>query len=252
MIVAAARRLVAQRPPLAGLSSRSLSGARNEVSEVSEATSHDERCAEIEASRQPGTSLTPETILNHIPVAQRNRPLIIHQPRKAAMQSGKCGEKSWRFHFTPMTGWTNQLMGWPSSRDSLSQSGASRIRFESKEQAVEFAEKQGWKYEVRDRAEDDECLGGEKDYGHNFLNYHEKTRMKRMTVKQFAKTQFNHKEAGKTAWVNLEHTPHGPKESTMVSGTQWKDVTNHAGHGAESWRTDGLEKSMELARKIGK
>ena len=58
------------------------------------------------------------------------------------------------------------LAGWNSSADSLQQLN---LKFETKEQAVEFCERQGIQYEINEPLAKDD-YSGKKDYGDNFLS----------------------------------------------------------------------------------
>ncbi|KAJ9060524.1 ndufs4 NADH dehydrogenase Fe-S protein subunit, variant 2 [Entomophthora muscae] len=80
----------------------------------------------------------------------KSRNVLIYQPAKTAMQSGTAGTKHWKLDFDILEGsgrWTNSLMGWASSADPLQ---ALKIDFKTKEQAILFAEKQGWNYSVQE------------------------------------------------------------------------------------------------------
>ncbi|KAJ9111477.1 hypothetical protein QFC22_006504 [Naganishia vaughanmartiniae] len=64
------------------------------------------------------------------------------------MQSGKQGAVHWRIDFDVLEGagrWENALMGWGSSADYMQ---GSTMKFWTKEDAIHFAEKQGWNYHV--------------------------------------------------------------------------------------------------------
>jgi len=70
----------------------------------------------------------------------------IYQPPKTAMQSGRAGTGSWVLDFEPAEGRrADPLMGWSGSGDTQTQV---RLRFDSCEEAVAFAEKRGLAYEV--------------------------------------------------------------------------------------------------------
>lgn len=72
----------------------------------------------------------------------------IYQPAKTAMQSGRAKTHHWLLEYeieTPRR--PEPLMGWTSSGDTLNQV---RLRFESADEAVAFAEKKGWDYAVQD------------------------------------------------------------------------------------------------------
>ena len=61
----------------------------------------------------------------------------IYQPAKTAMQSGMAKTHSWVLEFAPSsTREVDPLMGWTSSSDTQSQV---KLRFESKEAALEYA-----------------------------------------------------------------------------------------------------------------
>ena len=70
----------------------------------------------------------------------------IYQPSKTAMQSGRAKTQTWVLEYeieTPRR--PEPLMGWISSGDTLNQV---RLGFPSKEEAVAFAEKKGWAFDV--------------------------------------------------------------------------------------------------------
>jgi len=87
-------------------------------------------------------------------VKEANRSVLISQPSKTAMQSGSYQTRYWKIEFAdggalePSGRWENPLMGWISSADPL-QAIDLHLRFESKEAAVAFAEKNGWDYSVK-------------------------------------------------------------------------------------------------------
>ena len=71
----------------------------------------------------------------------------IYQPAKTAMQSGRAGTKKWVLEFEPEARREmDPLMGWTSSRDTGSQV---RIGFDTKEEAIAYAEKEGYAYSVQ-------------------------------------------------------------------------------------------------------
>lgn len=85
------------------------------------------------------TSGVPETITK--------RAVRIYKPCKNAMQSGKENTKQWRIDFDTQDRWENQLMGWISSADPVQ---SHRLVFETKEQAVDFAKRQGYHYWIEE------------------------------------------------------------------------------------------------------
>lgn len=72
----------------------------------------------------------------------------IYKPAKTAMQSGTANTKEWVLEMErDMARAIDPLMGWTSSGDTQNQI---RLTFESKDEAVAFAVKQGWAYTVRE------------------------------------------------------------------------------------------------------
>lgn len=70
----------------------------------------------------------------------------IYQPARNAMQSGTGKTRHWLLEFTPAEARDiDPLMGWTGSGDMSSQV---RMKFESKEAAVAYAEKHGLAYQL--------------------------------------------------------------------------------------------------------
>jgi len=70
----------------------------------------------------------------------------IYKPAKTAMQSGLAKTKEWLLDYEPETPREPEpLMGWTSSNDMLSQV---KLFFETKEEAIAYAEKNGVPYRV--------------------------------------------------------------------------------------------------------
>ena len=69
----------------------------------------------------------------------------IYIPTKTAMQSGRGKLKDWILEFETRDPKTNALMGWESSDDTLEEV---KLKFSSKEKAVEYAETNGIIYSV--------------------------------------------------------------------------------------------------------
>ncbi|KAF9046607.1 ETC complex I subunit conserved region-domain-containing protein [Panaeolus papilionaceus] len=79
----------------------------------------------------------------------RHRAVRIYQATRNTMQSGSGKSERWRLDWDILPGagrWENPLMGYASSADYVQ---GTRITFKSKEDAVHFAEKQGWDYYVQ-------------------------------------------------------------------------------------------------------
>ncbi|MEI8397270.1 MAG: ETC complex I subunit [Rhodospirillaceae bacterium] len=74
----------------------------------------------------------------------------IYQPSRATTQSGLGRTHYWVLEYEPATPRAPEaLMGWISSADSLNQV---RMRFDSREDAVGFAERNGIAYATQDAA----------------------------------------------------------------------------------------------------
>ena len=102
-------------------------------------------------SCRPGLSgepapLQPALSAHHLTIARPS----IHQPAKPATQSGTAATSKWRMDWDVLPKghrWENQLMGWQSSGDAMQ---GTHLNFKSKEDAVAFAEKQGYEYFVQE------------------------------------------------------------------------------------------------------
>ena len=71
----------------------------------------------------------------------------IFQPAKTAMQSGRGNTKKWVLEFEPAEARrADALMGWIGSGDTQ---GQVRLKFESKEDAIAYADKHGLSYQVQ-------------------------------------------------------------------------------------------------------
>ncbi len=70
----------------------------------------------------------------------------IYQPPKTAMQSGWAGTGSWLLEWEPSEPRRpDPLMGWSGSADTRAQI---RLRFETREEAIAYAEKHGIAYDL--------------------------------------------------------------------------------------------------------
>ena len=74
----------------------------------------------------------------------------IYRPAKTATQSGNWHSHQWRMDWDVLSKghrWENPLMGWQSSGDFMQ---GTHLNFASKEDAVNFANKQGYEYFVQE------------------------------------------------------------------------------------------------------
>lgn len=73
-------------------------------------------------------------------------PARIYQPAKTAMQSGTAKTHQWVLEYAPASAREmDPLMGWTSSSDTQAQV---RLRFDSKEDAIDYAEANGIEAQV--------------------------------------------------------------------------------------------------------
>ncbi|HVY89539.1 MAG TPA: ETC complex I subunit [Hyphomonadaceae bacterium] len=87
----------------------------------------------------------------------------IYRPAPNAMQSGKANSKEWLLDFeseTPRT--VDPLMGWISNADTNPQL---RMYFDTREEAIEFAKRQGIAFQVTEPREAKRVI---KTYAENF------------------------------------------------------------------------------------
>jgi ETC complex I subunit conserved region len=93
----------------------------------------------------------------------------IYRPAPNAMQSGKAKSEEWLLEFeseTPRT--VDPLMGWISNADTNSQV---RMSFETREEAIEFARRQGIPFQVTEPRTARRVV---KAYADNFSAYRRK------------------------------------------------------------------------------
>ena len=84
-------------------------------------------------------------------------------PTKTAMQSGNRNTKKWLLEFDTLNKGINPLMGWESSRDTMSEI---KLRFSTKEKAINYAKKNNIRYNL---IESKERKVVKKSYADNFL-----------------------------------------------------------------------------------
>ncbi|KAL0580620.1 ndufs4 NADH dehydrogenase Fe-S protein subunit [Marasmius crinis-equi] len=97
----------------------------------------------------PARDVMVADVVSGAPVELRHRSVRIYKPTRNTMQSGPGKSGRWRIDFDILQGggrWENPLMGWASSADYMQ---GTRLSFRTKEDAMHFAEKQGWDYYVQ-------------------------------------------------------------------------------------------------------
>lgn len=87
----------------------------------------------------------------------------IYRPAKTAMQSGRGNTRKWLIEFQAAAPKRNDtLMGWSGSRDTQTQV---KLRFDTREEAVAYAQRQGWVVQVE---QPNERAIRPKSYADNF------------------------------------------------------------------------------------
>ena len=87
----------------------------------------------------------------------------IYKPTKTAMQSGSRNTKKWLLEFDTLNTGVNPLMGWVTSKDTMSEV---KLEFSSKEQAINYAKKNNIDYYI---VEPQKRKVIKKSYSDNFL-----------------------------------------------------------------------------------
>ena len=87
----------------------------------------------------------------------------IYKPAKTAMQSGKGNSKNWLLEFDTLNTEIEPLMGWVSSKDTMSEV---KLQFSTKNQAIEYAKKNNISYYI---VEPQKRKIIKKSYSDNFL-----------------------------------------------------------------------------------
>ncbi|CZT25199.1 probable NADH-ubiquinone oxidoreductase 21 kDa subunit, mitochondrial precursor [Ramularia collo-cygni] len=98
---------------------------------------------------EPGED-TPAAVLSGAPIELQARTVRIYKPAKTATQSGDWNSHHWRMDWDPLTKghrWENPLMGWQSSADFMQ---GTHLNFQTKEDAIRFANKQGYEFFVQE------------------------------------------------------------------------------------------------------
>jgi hypothetical protein len=87
----------------------------------------------------------------------------IYRPAKTAMQSGRGKTKDWLLEFAPASArGTDPLTGWTQSTDM---NGQVRLTFETREEAVAYAQRHGMAFQLFEPKEPKKIL---KAYADNF------------------------------------------------------------------------------------
>ena len=87
----------------------------------------------------------------------------IYKPTKTAMQSGHRNSKNWVLEFDTLDNGVNPLMGWETSKDTMSEV---KLEFKNKDEAINYAKKNNIQYYV---VESKKRKLIKKSYTDNFL-----------------------------------------------------------------------------------
>jgi len=87
----------------------------------------------------------------------------IYKPSRTAMQSGKRNSKKWILEFDTLDTGINSLMGWTSSKDTMSEV---KLEFLTREEAINYVKKNNIDYYV---VEPEKSKIVKKSYSDNFL-----------------------------------------------------------------------------------
>ena len=101
-------------------------------------------------------------------------------------------------------------MGWSSSADPQAQV---KLNFDSKEDAIAFAKKNGWKYETRSPSAqaNENVEAGRSNYGHNFLRRRVELELADHSKSGKKYHEFDHHGKGQSGWF-MQLTYHGDGE----------------------------------------
>lgn len=121
------------------------------------------------------SSIVKVDIASGAPPSLTQRRVYIYQPSRNVTQSGLLHANSWwQVDFeNGQARWENPLMGWTSSRDPVQ--GVS-LKFKALEDAIRFAQRQGWHYTI---SESNESSWKRKSYADNFTYSPDKLKLVR-------------------------------------------------------------------------
>ena len=91
-------------------------------------------------------NITEMAIFSGMPTEQKKRTVVIAPRMNKTLQSGGATSHLWQISWKNEERWSNPLMGWTSTADPMSNL---KLTFDSQDEAVLFANKNGWKFELR-------------------------------------------------------------------------------------------------------
>jgi len=113
------------------------------------------------------------------------------------LQSGDKYAHQWQLKWKSSAKYYNPLMGWGGSADPLS---STKLTFDSAEDAIAFAEKNGWKYELSKPTSQQTVEPGTYNYSHNFLP---KKTLQILKEKGYNQTVFKAPGFGSSNWFMM-------------------------------------------------
>lgn len=105
--------------------------------------------------------------LSGMPQVHKERRVKVAPRFLNTMQSGTRTAHQWEISWPASERWSNPLTGWTSTADPH---GSMKLSFNSKEEAVAFAEKNGWAFDVAPPVSPQCYPDAERNYSQNFLN----------------------------------------------------------------------------------
>jgi hypothetical protein len=105
--------------------------------------------------------------LSGMPADQAKRVVVIAQRPLKSLQSGQRLSHQWQITWKHTERWSNPLMGWTSTADPMSNV---KLNFDTKDSAIAFAERNGWKFEIENPTSKSNTPAGTYLYKHNFLD----------------------------------------------------------------------------------
>ena len=146
-------------------------------------------------------------VFNQENVNFTGRKAIIYRHGLHALSSRAVGTRSWRIEFDRQNNWGNNLMGWMSTADPLDQL-RNRLFFETQEEAIYFAESNGWEWEMEEDPDQREGDRVDNLYEYRFLPHKAQFALQKAGARK-GRHRFNHSTGKQAAWVNLPRTTYG-------------------------------------------
>jgi NADH dehydrogenase (ubiquinone) Fe-S protein 4 len=146
-------------------------------------------------------------VLSGMPEVQAQRVVDIAPYPSKTLQSGDRYNNVWQIKWKrDEERWSNPLMGWTSTADPMSNVV---LDFDSRDDAIAFAKRNGWAYDVKPAIEYNLTELGETTYAHNFLP--NKTMEKVKAEGGTKSKEFNNPKYGNSNWF-MPLTYHGDGE----------------------------------------